>query len=111
MIINTPKPPYFAVIFTSERKNNDPEYVDMNDMLEQAALDIDGFLGTESAREYDANGSNLGISISYWRDEQAINTWRNHAKHKIAKGRGINDWYNAYSIRITEVKSDNIFST
>ena len=66
MIANTPKPPYYAVIFSSIRTEGDNGYSDMaNDMLELAKLQ-DGFLGVEGARD------ELGITVSYWKDLDSI---------------------------------------
>ena len=98
--------PYYAVIFTSLRANTDPNYGTTNDELEEMAKDIDGFLGTESARN---TSDGLGVSISYWRTKEAIDEWRQHTHHKLAKAKGIKDWYTAYSIRISKVESDNYF--
>ena len=61
MIADTPKPPYYAVIFTSLRTEIENDYSAMaNRMLELAKIQ-DGFLGVESARE------GLGITVSYWK--------------------------------------------
>ncbi len=98
--------PYYAVIFTSLRRNDDPEYGNTNDELEVLAKEIKGFLGTESVRE---SFDTLGISISYWDSMEAIQNWREHAQHRMAKEKGIQDWYKAYSIRIAKVEYDNFF--
>ena len=103
MITNTPKPPYYAVIFTSERTDIDDDYAGVNDHLEEHAAKIDGFIGIESVRD------GLGISISYWRDLAAIQEWRIHSDHIAAKEKGKTDWYEGYSIRICRVEQDKIF--
>lgn len=66
MITITPQPSYYAVIFTFILDQHDPEYFKINDMLKQQAEKIDGFLGEDSAR------NDYGISISYWKDLDAI---------------------------------------
>ena len=66
MIANTPAPPYYAVIFTSVRTPGDNGYAEMADKMMGLASNQDGFLGIESARE------DLGITVSYWRDLEAI---------------------------------------
>ena len=99
--------PYYAVIFTSLRANADPDYGMTNDQLEKMAEDIEGFLGTESARN---TSDGLGVSISYWQTKEAIEEWRQHTHHKMAKEKGIKDWYSAYSIRICSVESDGFFA-
>lgn len=103
------QPPYYAVIFTSIRRNKDEAYLSTNYFLEELAAGIEGFLGTESVRQYEENGTNFGISISYWRSLEAIEIWRTDMHHKMAKEKGIKEWYTHYSIRICEVKSENYF--
>lgn len=61
MITKTPKPPYYAVIFSSF-KCEDSGYKKMAGKMEDLAKKQPGYLGFESARE------ELGISISYWKD-------------------------------------------
>jgi heme-degrading monooxygenase HmoA len=87
MIANTPSPPYYAVIFTSTR-------------TEGLASEQDGFLGVESAR------NDVGITVSYWRDLQAVKQWREHAEHTIARNKGRTDWYKAFKTRIARVERD-----
>ncbi len=58
-IANTPKPPYYAVIFTSNRTEGDQGYSDMADKMLALAVQQPGFLGVESARE------EVGITVSY----------------------------------------------
>ncbi|MBT3724016.1 MAG: antibiotic biosynthesis monooxygenase, partial [Gammaproteobacteria bacterium] len=65
-IANTPKPPYYAVIFSSHRTEGDEGYNLMSvKMLELASIQP-GFLGVESARE------EIGITVSYWQDLDSI---------------------------------------
>ena len=68
MIANTPAPPYYAVIFTSVKTDNDPGYSEMAEKMIELAQKQEGFLGIESARE------ELGITVSYWRDLESINS-------------------------------------
>ncbi len=66
MIAQTPKPPYYAVIFTSLRTDIDEGYADMASKMVQLAAEQPGFLGMESARD------GLGITVSYWHSLEAI---------------------------------------
>lgn len=61
-------PGALAVIFTSLRTAGDAQTAD--EMVRLAAGQ-DGFLGMESARGADG----LAITVSYWRDEAAIQAW------------------------------------
>jgi heme-degrading monooxygenase HmoA len=60
----------------------------------------DGFLGFESAREA------LGITVSYWRDEQSILKWKADIEHQKAQKTGKELWYKHYKIRIAKVERD-----
>lgn len=100
MFAQTPKPPYYAVIFTSVREAGDSGYSSMSDEMVDEVKKQSGFLGFESARE------ELGITVSYWHDLDSIADWRNNRKHSIARSKGKQDWYSAYKVRICKVESD-----
>ena len=51
LIADTPKPPYYAVIFTSLRTEVDDGYGAMAEKTLELAQRQPGFLGIESARE------------------------------------------------------------
>ena len=100
-IAKTPKPPYYAVIFTSHRTEGDDNgYSETAAKMVELASRQDGFLGIESAR------SGLGITVSYWRDLDAIDAWRRNATHLNAKERGKDDWYTSFITRISLVERD-----
>jgi len=75
VIANTPKPPYFAVIFTSTRTEGDNGYGDMANRMVELAGQQPGFLGMESARE------GVGITVSYWVDLDSIKNWKANSEH------------------------------
>lgn len=103
MICNTPKPPYYAVIFTSTLNEVDESYSVMNELTEKAAGEMDGFLGNE----YFRNEDSFGIHISYWKDMDSINTWKHDELHKKAKQQGISEWYKNYALRICKVEHES----
>ncbi|APR78493.1 Hypothetical protein A7982_03840 [Minicystis rosea] len=104
----TPEPPYHAVIFTSLRRDTDPEgYARTAALLETLAHDQPGFLGIESVR--DASG--LGISVSYWASEAAIFAWKRVADHRIAQRNGRERWYADYVLRVARVERAYIFTS
>ncbi|MGY0216522.1 antibiotic biosynthesis monooxygenase family protein [Endozoicomonadaceae bacterium StTr2] len=98
--INTPQPPYYAVIFTSIRTPDDNGYSKMADRMLQLASQQDGFLGVESARE------EVGITVSYWRDLEAIRAWKQNAEHLQAQQLGRDKWYSAFTTRIARVERE-----
>ncbi len=95
-----PEPPYYAVIFTSQRMPGDQGYGDMAGRMVALAAEQPGYLGVESARD----GEGLGITVSYWRGLDDIAAWRRHAEHKIARDTGRSDWYAHYTLRIARVE-------
>ncbi len=99
----TPEPPYYAVIFTSLRTDIDEGYAEMNDSLEAIAKTYDGFIGQDSAR------SGLGISISYWKNEDDIKAWRQNAEHQLAMKYGREKWYTWYNVRVAKVEREYSF--
>lgn len=59
MFASTPEPPYYAVIFTSERADTDPNYAITAAQMEELAKQQEGFLGVEAALK------TIGITVSY----------------------------------------------
>ncbi len=100
MIANTPKPPYFAVIFTSIRTGVDDGYNNMADEMFKLATTQDGFLGVESAR------NETGITVSYWQSLEAIKSWKANARHTLAQQYGREKWYTNYKVRICKIERD-----
>lgn len=102
----TPEPPYYAVIFTSERTGGgDGGYGAMGDKMVELASRQPGFLGIESVR--DAEG--CGITVSYWESEAAIREWKEHALHQVAQRRGKSEWYETYALRVAKVERADLF--
>ena len=99
-IIDTPKPPYYAVIFTSMKIDEDRGYDEMSARMVEIVSQQDGFLGFESARE------ELGITVSYWRDEKSIQNWKANLEHQKAQELGKDIWYKNYKIRVAKVERD-----
>lgn len=95
--------PYYAVIFTSLKNDEDNGYEKVAEqMIELAALQK-GFLGVESAR------SEIGITVSYWQNIEAINNWKNNAQHLIAQQLGKEKFYKKYTVRICKVEHEYSF--
>ncbi|MBV6485446.1 MAG: putative protein YqjZ [Flavobacteriales bacterium] len=100
MLAKTPTPPYYAVIFTSVKMENDEGYNEMAERMVELAQQQPGFLGVESAR------NEIGITVSYWTDLVSIKNWKEHAEHTIAREKGRADWYKAFKTRIAKVERD-----
>lgn len=96
----TSAPPYFAVIFTSQRSAGDLGYAAMAEQMVTLGSRYDGFLGIESVRDV----SGLGITVSYWRDETAIRAWKRDTEHEKAQRGGQQAWYDHYEVRVAKVE-------
>lgn len=99
-IASTPKPPYYAVIFTNLRTEGDNGYAEMAAKMEELSKQQPGYLGFESARD------GLGIAVSYWESLEAIKNWKAVAEHQLAQKYGREKWYSAYKTRIAKVERD-----
>lgn len=69
------KPPYAACIFVYTRTTGDNGYAERAEEMAKLAANQPGFLGVDSVIDADR----YGILVSYWRDEQSITAWREHA--------------------------------
>ena len=103
-IANTPKPPYYAVIFSSVRSNGSSQqqgdYEKMARRMEELATEQPGFLGVEAARE------EVGITVSYWDSLEAIKNWKANGEHLQAQQNGRHSWYSDFTVRISKVERD-----
>ena len=101
-LAKTPSPPYYAVIFTSQRTEGDRGYEHMADRMVELARQQPGFLGVESVRGADG----LGITVSYWASKEAIVAWKRNAEHQTAQCAGQRSWYADYQVRVASVERD-----
>lgn len=94
---------YYAVIFTSERTEIEEGYSEMADKMVVLAKEQEGFLGVESAR------SEIGITVSYWKDLESIKKWKQNMEHLVAQQKGRSDWYSSYTTQICLVEREYSF--
>ena len=99
-VAKTPPPPYYAVIFTSQRTDGDHGYEAMATAMLELAQRQPGCLGAESARGPDG----LGITVSYFTDEASIRAWKQEARHLVAQRLGKERWYSHYEMRVAKVE-------
>lgn len=100
MIVSNLQPPYYAVIFTTLLSDNTTDYIKTAERMEVLAKEQKGYLGIESAR------SDLGITVSYWKDLDAITQWKNNIEHTEVRNRGRKQWYQQYQLRICKVERE-----
>jgi len=104
--MNPPAPPYYAVIFSSIRTDNNDGYDQWNDRLFELVTKMDGYLGHESFRDENKHG----VTISYWRNLESLSKWRNESLHMQAQELGRLKWYSHYRIRVCKVERDYYFN-
>jgi len=96
-----PRPPYYAVIFSSQRGDDQhAAYAEAAERMLALAAQQPGYLGAESAR--DAEG--FGITVSYWESESAIAAWRAQAEHAAVRRLGRERWYQQFELRVARVE-------
>lgn len=80
------------------------EYLDIATELKPLLDDIDGFISIERFSSLTNEGKLL--SLSFWRDEQAIQEWRNIESHRLAQARGRGGVFADYRLRVADVCRD-----
>jgi heme-degrading monooxygenase HmoA len=94
-----------AVIFEVWPMNGQRQtYLDLAAQLRPLLDDIDGFISIERFESLTEPGKLL--SLSFWRDEQAVETWRRVEEHRAAQARGRSDVFQDYRLRIAGVIRD-----
>jgi heme-degrading monooxygenase HmoA len=97
----TPKPPYYAVIFSSQRNGRgEADYAAAADRMFELVQRQPGFLGAESTRGADG----FGITVAYFDSEENIARWRNHTEHAATRERGKREWYEHFELRVAKVE-------
>ena len=95
----------FAVIFEVEPEiGSAQEYFDLAAELRPELEKIDGFISVERFTSMYNEGKYL--SVSFWRDENALNQWREHLGHRDAQEKGLINIFRNYRIRVAEVIRD-----
>lgn len=97
-IAQTPKPPYYAVIFTSVLSSETEGYEEMAEKMVELSSKMPGFLGIDSAR------SDVGITVCYWESLEDIQRWKNELSHQEAQQLGKEKWYHQFETRIAKVE-------
>jgi len=95
-----PAPPYYAVIFISEKNEDLNGYEEMDKQTMDMALSLNGCLGYSSVP---------GTFISYWDSMESINSWRQNSIHLKAKEQGKKQWYKYYHSLICKVEHSHEF--
>lgn len=94
-----------AVIFEVEPcAGRTDDYLDIASQLRPLVEGIDGFISIERFQSLAHPGKIL--SLSFWRDEAAVQAWRNVAEHRQAQHCGRGGIFSDYRLRIARVLRD-----
>ncbi|MBR7652866.1 antibiotic biosynthesis monooxygenase [Ochrobactrum oryzae] len=80
------------------------QYLDIAASLRKDLEKIDGFLLIERFQSLADPGKLL--SLSFWRDEEAVREWRNLPSHRVAQGQGRDGVFENYRLRVASVMRD-----
>ena len=94
-----------AVIFEVEPASGRREdYLDLAAQLRPELEQIDGFISVERFQSLTQEGKIL--SLSFWRDEEAVARWRSHSQHREAQRAGRTGIFRNYRLRVAAVLRD-----
>ena len=94
-----------AVIFEVEPAQGDPKpYLDIAATLIDELKAIDGFISVERFQSLSTPGKLL--SLSFWRDEDAVRRWRSLESHRRAQAAGRGGVFQDYRLRVAQVLRD-----
>ena len=94
-----------VVVFqVTMRDGEAPRYFDLAAELRPELETIDGFLSVERFESLTTPGKY--VSISFWRDEDAIRRWRAHGRHRLAQSLGKREIFSDFRISVAEVVRD-----
>jgi heme-degrading monooxygenase HmoA len=91
----------FEVIPGPGRKQ---EYLDLAASLRPALEKVDGFISIERFASLTNEGKILSLSI--WRDEEAVKRWREFEGHRMAQAKGRGGIFADYRLRVASVIRD-----
>ena len=94
-----------AVIFEVEpAEGRFDSYLDFAGRLKPLLEKVDGFISVERFQSITNPGKI--VSLSFWRDEEAVAAWRNMPEHRAAQKAGRNGIFAGYRLRIGHIVRD-----
>jgi heme-degrading monooxygenase HmoA len=86
------------------KPGRDQAYFDLAASLRPELEKIDGFISVE--RFQSTSDAGRYVSLSFWRDAEAIARWRGHADHRLAQAQGKGGIFADFRIRVAEIVRD-----
>lgn len=94
-----------AVIFEVEpAEGRRDEYLDIAASMRSLLEEVDGFISVERFESLATPGKML--SLSFFRDEEAVKRWRTLGTHRNAQSRGRAGVFAGYRLRVAHVLRD-----
>lgn len=94
-----------AVIFEAQPRDGQARaYLDAAERLRPLLAGIDGFVSIERFESLSTPGKLL--SLSFWRDEDAVRQWRNVDAHRRIQAAGRQTIFADYRLRVAAVLRD-----
>ncbi len=84
------------------------DYQALAEGLAEDVRNVDGFLSIERFESITRKGT--FVSLSFWRDEEAVRRWRNLQKHREAQTQGRDAIFGSYRLRVAQVLRDYTMS-
>ena len=94
-----------AVIFElTPAEGRFKDYIALAEGLVEDLRKSDGFISIERFESISTKGKY--VSLSFWRDEEAVRKWRNLQKHREAQSKGRGGIFASYRLRVAQVMRD-----
>jgi heme-degrading monooxygenase HmoA len=94
-----------AVIFeVIPNEGKKEEYLKIAASLRPELDHIEGFISIERFQSF--TDPEKVLSLSFWKDEESIQQWRNLEMHRHAQAKGRNEVFKDYRLRIAHVARD-----
>lgn len=81
------------------------DYQAMNAEMETLVRQNPGFIDVKSYKSEDGER----LTVVWWRDEESLRAWREHARHRLAQQTGRQQWYRYYKMDVAEVVREQAF--
>lgn len=88
----------YAVIFKAKINQLDNAYYEMAARMRELATGKYGCTEFVSVTEGEQE-----VAISYWKNLDDINKWKNNSEHLVAQELGRSVWYKTYHVQIVEI--------
>ena len=93
----------FVVVFEVQPKpGREQDYLEIAASLKPDVERIEGFISVERFQSVSTPGKL--VSISFWRDSDAVKRWREHNRHHLAQLSGRGQIFADYRISVAEVE-------